>query len=83
MGKPDIAEAMELDNSVSAEDEVTNTTPADHIEPAEESPDENKGTLTTVASTYFNEKIAVPDTGGVSIKEVSAEVVIRCVFVDI
>lgn len=56
---------MELDNAVSAaEEEVTNSNPTDHVEPAEKAPNENKGKLTTVASTYFNEKISVPDTGG-------------------
>ena len=43
---------MEMENSSSQEE-------ADHA-------GERKGPMTTVASTYFDEKIAVPKTEGVS-----------------
>ena len=67
MEKLDAAEAMELENSMSAEDAATSNH-ANHTETVEGSPVENKGKLTTVASTYFDEKIPVPKVGGVCIK---------------
>ena len=55
---------MELDNAASAEDNIPSS-PGVQTEATDDSPDKNKGKLTTVASTYFNERIAVPDAGGV------------------
>ena len=55
---------MELDDSGSHGDSPGNHGDQNAI--VENTGSESKGTLTTVASTYFDQKISVPDSGGVS-----------------